>query len=155
MKTKQSDLQEVTSQNSDLQDITPDLPYPPEFSNPPDRQQIKETAMLSAGVTRAKLYEKIFEGINASKKITDSDEMGNPVLREEPDLIVRHKYIETALRVLGDLKPDSVVDNSKTFNLTVNERKSLTTRLQDIMGHVVPDQPSGAGNVPGAGGYAH
>ncbi len=103
-----------------------------------DKQQIKELALIEAGVTRKALYDRLFDGINAVKSRVDVNDEGDQVVVKEPDMVVRHKYIETALRVIGDLKPDSLVDNSKTFNLNVNDRQKMVTRLRNIL-EVLPD----------------
>lgn len=69
----------------------------------------KLRALEKAGVTREKMYDRLAEGLDYGVWVTDADDMGEPVRVFKPDLLVRHKYLETAAKIYGDLRPDGNV----------------------------------------------
>lgn len=64
----------------------------------------KEESLYKAGVTRRKVYERIGELLNATRKISSTDENGVPQVTEEPDLQRRKEGAELAMRAFGDSK---------------------------------------------------
>jgi hypothetical protein len=103
-----------------------------------------EELMEKEGITDKKLIALIFEGLNATKVISaqviintnkaGSLEKAEPQVKEKiadekttdfidvPDFAVRHRYIETALRLKGRLKDILNIDNSRNImNITVHK----------------------------------
>lgn len=98
--------------------------FPADNQSSISEQKLK--SLTKAKVTRPLVYERLYEGLNAVKRYVDADDKGDPVLREEPDLLIRHKYLDTALRVFGDLKPDGVqVGVGVNVGLSSGERELL------------------------------
>lgn len=64
----------------------------------------KEESLYKAGVTRRKVYERIGELLNATRKISSTDDNGIPQVTEEPDLQRRKEGAELAMRAFGDSK---------------------------------------------------
>lgn len=61
----------------------------------------KELELQRSGLTRKKAYETLSLGLSATRAV--KDKYGD-VVEEVPDHAVRHKYLETALKIYGDLK---------------------------------------------------
>lgn len=78
-----------------------------DYSSPEENTK-KAIALTEAGAGRPIVYKRIGEGLNAAKRVLDSDDMGNPIYREEPDMMLRLKYAELAARMWGDLKDTTV-----------------------------------------------
>lgn len=57
--------------------------------------------MEKAGVTDEKLTTVIREGLDASKAVVMGKESQESFVDVQPDYAIRHKYLETALRVKG------------------------------------------------------
>lgn len=73
----------------------------------PEVQKAILTAMEKVGITDEVLAQKIKEGLSAtSVKIHEG-----AVVCEVPDYIARHKYIDTSLKVRGDLGAEMNVQN--------------------------------------------
>lgn len=98
----------------------------------------KDLALEKAGVTRPLLYSRLTEGLNAVKKRIGSDDCGEPIEIEEPDLIIRHKYLDTALRVFGDLKDNSVAVGV-SVNMAPEERALLDAYRKNVV--TIPSLP--------------
>lgn len=64
----------------------------------------KEESLYKAGVTRRKVYERIGELLNATKRVVGYDSRGMEVVSEEPDLGRRKEGAELAMRAFGDSK---------------------------------------------------
>lgn len=90
----------------------------------PEDNSKKVIALKKAGVTRELIYSKLYEGLNAVRVKIDSDERGEPVEVQVPDLIIRHKYIDTAARIYGDLK-ETNVSVGVQVNVSKEERELL------------------------------
>lgn len=86
------------------------------------KQQMVERKASDAGVTRPLVYKRMFEGLNATKKVTELLD-GRMIVTEEADMTIRHKYLDTALRVLGDLK-DSGVNVGVGVSVKVSKQES-------------------------------
>ena len=98
--------------------------------------------MEKAGITDEKLAEKMDEGLESVKVIgylhqykQDKDGNTSKAKPEEavsnefidtPDMPTRHKYLTTALTILGHLKEKI----EHTFELTPEQRESLLDRLR-------------------------
>lgn len=91
--------------NSDTQPVT--VMTDPEEETLPQR---KLKALEKAGVTRPTMYQRLSEGLSHGKTIIVVDDNGEPLEKFEPDMVIRHKYLETALKVFGDLRPDGGVN---------------------------------------------
>lgn len=89
------------------------------------------------GTARRKMYERLAEGLNAKKRVIDIVD-GVQDIRDEPDLVMRHKYLETGLKVLGDLvevKTEVNVDASqRTLQITTAEREELENLRKAVHG---------------------
>lgn len=58
------------------------------------------------GLTDEKITKRLREGIDAEKVVaTEIDNEGNSKLIKEADMYVRHRYIETALKLKGRFEP--------------------------------------------------
>ena len=87
----------------------------------------KEIALSKSKVTRKKTYDVLYEGLSSVKVISDEDMLsGKITYREEPDYMVRHKYMETALKVFGDLKDKQEIEVS---NKMPDSDRELLIRL--------------------------
>lgn len=78
----------------------------------------KERALYEAGVTRKRVCEEIMRLLNAVKKV-ETVEDGVVVTTEEPDLAMRDRGIEKAIKMFGDYKEFERVQKME-FNLQVN-----------------------------------
>ena len=91
------------------------------------------------GSARKTLYKGIREGLGAMRtgRVLDAD--GDLTTEEVPDYNVRHKYIETGLKIIGDLvevKTEVNVDASqRTLQISVAEREELE-RLRSVIHEV-------------------
>lgn len=88
---------------------------------PPDADRInnisqKEVSLYKAGVTRRKVYERIRELLDSTKKVVGYDSKGMEVVTEEPDTDKRAKGIEYAMRAFGDMK-EFVAVNTQVNNV--------------------------------------
>ena len=80
----------------------------------------KERNLAAANITRLYTYKKIYEMMNAVKRVTAEDLDGKMVvLSEEPDMAIRAKGVEMALKCFGDLKEFERVVNGNVTNNTV------------------------------------
>jgi len=100
-------------------------------ADPTEELSKKAIALKEAGVTRKEMYTCLAEGLKATKKSMDADGEGNPVLKEEPDLLIRHKYLDTAARIYGDLK-DSTVAVAVGVNLSPEEKNLIDAYRKDV-----------------------
>lgn len=98
--------------------------------------------LLDQHLSEEKLTQVLAEGLNATKlsgtggmRMTlkaggEVDEVGHSDL-EVPDYAVRHKYLETGLKVRGRLKDNEPGGNTFNFNfLTEEQQKRVAGRLQ-------------------------
>lgn len=112
--------------------------------------QKREKNLESAGVTRQKVYEKLEKGLSAVKVVTEIID-GQVHETEVEDFAIRHKYIETALKVFGDLvevKTEVNVDAShKSVQVSMAEREELDRLRMEVHKRVV--LVDGAGAVGG------
>lgn len=80
----------------------------------------KERNLAAANITRLYTYKKIYEMMNAVKRVTAEDLDGKLiVLSEEPDMAIRAKGVELAMKAFGDLKEFERVVNGNVTNNTV------------------------------------
>ena len=128
-------------------EISPDGNLPPD-NFPPDnlppnsivlttpktltKESRKELAMEKARVTDELVFTAMENGLRAVKVKTELVD-GCEVMKEEPDHIIRHKFMDSALRAKGYIRPDNFIDNSVNFNLTVEQRKEIGMRLKKIL----------------------
>jgi hypothetical protein len=61
-------------------------------------------ALKRKGIDDEKLSQVVDDGLNANRLRTFKGE----VLGEEPDNFIRHRYLETILKVRGDFAPDQI-----------------------------------------------
>ncbi len=95
----------------------------------------KTVALESVGITRPVIYQVLKEGLLATKTRTSVDDDGEEQTSEEPDHNTRHKFLDTALRVMGDLKGDAMVDNRKvTINTSGVKESELSSMLEMFKG---------------------
>lgn len=85
------------------------LPITPDKINDPTA---KELALQNSGVTRRKTYDVMYEGLGATREFRNIAENGEEIVEVVPDHLVRHKYMETALKVFGDLKDKQEIEMS-------------------------------------------
>lgn len=80
-----------------------------QLSKPYVRQYMGDV-LESAGVTDKVLAKKIKEGLNAEKLVyveNGDSEDGGKIQEHDIDFAVRHKYVETALKLKDHLSPDT------------------------------------------------
>lgn len=65
-----------------------------------------------AGVTDAKIAETISEGMNATKTIVMGGESNESFVDIQPDHQTRHKFVETAIKVKGHVRPVDPTGNT-------------------------------------------
>lgn len=65
-----------------------------------------------AGVTDQKLAQVLNEGLNATKAVVMAAETNDSFVDIQPDYQTRHKYLETAIKVKGHVKPQ---DGGNTY----------------------------------------
>lgn len=65
-----------------------------------------------AGVTDAKIAETISEGMSATKTIVMGGESKESFIDIQPDYLTRHKFVETAIKVKGHVKPTDNTGNT-------------------------------------------
>lgn len=97
----------------------------------------KELALSTSGVTRRKVYEEIGGMLRAVKKVERVDG-GVVVTSEEPDMVMRARGVELALKAFGDLKEFERVGGNVTHNKVVyqwlnvqNNAEQSSTRVID------------------------
>lgn len=103
------------------------------------KQQLINTKLDKAGITISKKFQVMAEGLAATKKVEEYID-GVRVINHEPDHIIRHKYLETALRVRDILKDNSVnVGVGVSVKVSDKERELLeaykhrsTVRVKEI-----------------------
>jgi hypothetical protein len=81
----------------------------------------KIQALERAGVTLDEIAKCISEGLKSGVWTTEADERGEPINVFKPDMLVRHKYLDTAAKILEILRPDgklNSIDNSKNTYVT-------------------------------------
>jgi len=93
----------------------------------------KEVALERAGVTRSVMYSVLYKGLHAKKKVKIINDVGEEEVFEEDDLVTAHKYLDTALRVVGDLKGDAMIDNRKVSITTNVDPVDLEQRIKAVM----------------------
>lgn len=93
----------------------------------------KSVALSEAGVNRKLIYGVLKEGLLASKVRIDVDENGDTIQIEEPDHSTRHKFLDTALRVMGDLKGDAMIDNRKVSINMGGVNKEEVSKMMDMV----------------------
>ncbi len=71
--------------------------------------------MEKHGVTDDKVAERLSEGLDATKTIVMGKDSNESFVDIQPDYLVRHKYIDTTLRLKGYLK-----NNEGTTNNVIN-----------------------------------
>lgn len=87
-----------------------------------NKQMKKEEKLEKAGATREVVYKRLAEGLSATKKEWDEDIDGKVFLvSSEPDFLIRHKYLETALKLYGDLAPEGNSVNVVNIDQRTNE----------------------------------
>lgn len=101
-----------------------------ELQIPEDTIGRKEIAMVKAGVTREKMYRVMAEGLVAMRL----EESGDGEMTEVPDHSTRHKFMESALKVTGDIKPDGSIDNRKVVITGVSDElvRGLMSMVADV-----------------------
>lgn len=72
----------------------------------------KEIAISKSGLKRQLAYQRLNEGLSAVRVIEEISADGDPKTIEVPDMLVRHKYVETALKIFGDLKDKQEIEMS-------------------------------------------
>lgn len=97
------------------------------------KDERKELAMAKAGVTDCLMMEAMYRGLTA-KKVTRELKDGKWEERVEDDLVIQHKFLDSALRTAGFIKTETNVDNSVNFNLTVKQREEIRGRLSKVFG---------------------
>lgn len=94
--------------------IHENLPVDTELKDELEIVEVIKKACSKYGVTVEAIYKSIGEGIVATKKTKTP--FGDSI--EEPDHLSRHKYIVTALELIGHLKKSGVnvdINNNFTF----------------------------------------
>lgn len=100
--------------------------------NKPNVQEAFMDAMHRAGIDADVLAQTIRNGLNASKTVivrdpgaVDTDESKNSAfVQEVPDHAVRHKYLETSLKVAGLVSSDaSGITNNFIYVSSSQEQK--------------------------------
>lgn len=98
----------------------------------PTEESPKLKAMSKAGATREVGYKVMVEGLNAVKTI-DTIIDGERKTIEEPDHNVRHKFMDSFLRSIGDIKPELSVDNRQVkINMTGVSPESVAGLLSMV-----------------------
>jgi len=68
-----------------------------------------------AGVTDDKLAKVLDEGLNATKAVVMGKESSESFVDVQPDYAIRHKYLETGLKIKGHTKTG---ETAGTYNFT-------------------------------------
>lgn len=71
--------------------------------------------MIESGVTKQKLSTVLNEGLEATKRYGKDGDV------EAPDYAVRHKYLETALKLSGIQESPVPVGNVQNFNTVIQQ----------------------------------
>lgn len=69
--------------------------------NKPHVKEAFNKAMEKANLTEERLAMKLSEGLDATKAVVMGKESSESFVDVQPDFAIRHKYLETALRVKG------------------------------------------------------
>lgn len=78
--------------------------YSPATAKTPQKltqSQAFQRAMEKAGISEAKLAERLNEGLDATKAVVMGKESSDSFVDVQPDFAIRHKYIETAIKLKG------------------------------------------------------
>lgn len=140
-KTKKKDLivkDVITDGVPDVNDGVPDVND--EIDRVGNISQ-KELALSISGVTRRRVYEEIGGMLRAMKKV---DRMNGGVIveEEEPDMVMRARGVELALKAFGDLKEFERVGGNVTHNTVVYQWKDSPTVVQN---NISPDSSNISG----------
>lgn len=72
----------------------------------------KEMSLSKSRVTRKRTYDVLFAGLSATRGIEETRADGTTVLVQVPDFLVQHKFLETSLKLFGDLKDRQEIEMS-------------------------------------------
>lgn len=72
------------------------------------------------GVTDEKLAKRLNEGLDATRAVVMGTKSEESFVDIQPDYAVRHKYLETGLKLRGHAKDDTNINLN--FNKFINER---------------------------------
>ena len=111
-------------------------------------------ALLEAGITDNRLTKVMNQGLTATnKRYAKNKETGKlTVVASEPDHAIRHKYLETVLKVRGDLNATSQstpapVNQQNNFFINGDEvRQGFATYMKQLTSDR-PDAPEQAPSV--------
>lgn len=70
----------------------------------------KDSALCKARITRDLSYKVLHDGLLATRTVDKVESNGDITKVEVPDHIVRHKYLETHLKMIGDLKDKQEIE---------------------------------------------
>jgi hypothetical protein len=84
----------------------------------------KENAMLSAGVTRRKVYSVIRKLLDAKKYAEQTDASGNVRWELVDDLEKQRQGVELSLKTMGDMIEHRQVNSNSTINVTIDGQSS-------------------------------
>lgn len=129
------DFEEDTSKGTPLVNTLQEQPHilTKEPTKVLTKEERKELAMTRRGITDDVIFDVAYQGLTATKVIEERDTQGNVIMTKVPDNIIRHKFLDSVLRVKGYIRADATVDATVNFNLTVNERAEIKKRLSRVI----------------------
>ena len=77
--------------------------------------------LIQQGITDEKLAKRLNEGLDATKAIVMGKESNDSFVDVQPDFAIRHKYIETSLKLKGLMQDQSASNN---FFQIIKEQKN-------------------------------
>lgn len=90
----------------------------------PHVKEAFERALEKANITEERLALKLSEGLDATRAVVMGKESSDSFVDVQPDFAIRHKYLETALKVKG-------IGQSNDPNTTVNNFGNLLMQQKD------------------------
>lgn len=90
------------------------------------------------GVTDLKIGERINEGLDATRTVVMGKDSNEAFVDIQPDYLVRHKYIETTLRLKGHLKNNEGVSPT-IINMPILGGASVHVNTSDKEAPTAPE----------------
>ena len=94
-------------------------------------EEVKKT--LAEQIDQGKLLEVLNEGLEATKKIfKNNNESGDiDMVSEEPDHAVRHKYLDSGLKIVGAYAPEKSINLDVNVDITNPKAMELATKYEE------------------------
>ncbi len=125
-------VKEILDNNGNVSQAMIKAGYPPTTAKNPQqltRSKGFKELMEQMGISDEKIAKRLDEGLDATKTIVMGTKSEESFVDIQPDFAIRHKYIETALKLKGHLESSPFSGLNVNFINNV-PRPNSRTRLQ-------------------------